>query len=72
MPAYEIINGIEQSADTAIVNCVYEPKPDITAYELALLMPFLIDQAFLRRKLNEAGWLDLGTANRHLRRVPID
>lgn len=47
-----------------IIHADYEPKPDITAYELACLMPML-----LGNPLTEAGWIDIGTASRHLRRT---
>lgn len=47
-----------------IIHADYEPKPDITAYELACLMPML-----LGNPLTEMGWIAIGTAARHLRRT---
>lgn len=40
----------------------YEPLPDITAYELARLLPYLTSPIY------EGDWEALGSANRHLKR----
>lgn len=42
----------------------FEPLPDITAYELARLIPFFQGMA-----LTEEKWGSLGTATRHLKRL---
>lgn len=46
------------------ISASFEPQPDITAYELARLLPYLSS----RMPLYEGGWEALGSANRHLRR----
>lgn len=46
------------------VSARFEPQPDITAYELAQLLPFVVG-----RSMWEADWSALGTAQRHLRRT---
>lgn len=40
-----------------------DPKPDMTAYELATLLPF-----FLGKMMTEEDWQALGAAQRHLKR----
>jgi hypothetical protein len=42
----------------------FEPRSDIAAYELAMIVPFLI-----RGGLTEQAWVMLGPAQRHLRRL---
>lgn len=46
------------------VSCSYEPKPDITAYELAIILPFFMGG----HGMTEKDWEALGDARRHLRR----
>lgn len=41
----------------------YNPQPDITAYELAIILPYLHGKPMF-----EEDWIDLGNAQRHLRR----
>jgi hypothetical protein len=43
----------------------YAPKEDITAYELSLLLPYL-----LGTPIYENDWQKLGAATRHLERLP--
>lgn len=43
------------------VRCRYEPQPDITAYELAQIIPY-----FAGGHLTRKAWEKLGSANRHL------
>jgi hypothetical protein len=43
---------------------VFKPKEDITAYELAQLLPYMLGLS-----LDEAKWKALGTAVRHLERT---
>lgn len=45
------------------VNATFEPKEDITAYELARLLPYLHG-----RPLTEVEWESLGHVARHLKR----
>jgi hypothetical protein len=47
--------------------CYYEPRPDITTHELALLTPVLI-----RSRVDAKQWAALGTARRHLRLVKVN
>jgi len=35
------------------IHAIFTPLPDITAYELALLLPYLIGHPLYREKLNE-------------------
>jgi hypothetical protein len=44
-----------------VVRFRFEPRPDITAYELALLMPYL-----LGKQPSEADWQFMGAEQRHL------
>jgi hypothetical protein len=53
--------GISKSV---YIETTYDPKPDITVYELALLLPYMI-----RVPIDQAAWDKLGTATRHLKRV---
>lgn len=46
------------------VSARYIPQPDITAYELALILPGL-----LGKPIYEEDWVKLGTATRHLERI---
>lgn len=46
------------------VNASYDPQPDITAYELATILPF-----FMSRIMTEADWDAFGAAQRHLKRL---
>lgn len=55
--------------DTDQVSCVWEPRPDITAYELAKAIPFLLDQGWLASDLTETALAGLGDAGRHFRRL---
>lgn len=55
---------VELGALTECVSAFYEPKRDITVYELAILVPYLI-----RGGLTEKAWTDIGVARRHLRRT---
>lgn len=41
----------------------FAPQPDITAYELATILPF-----FIGRLMTESAWNDLGAAQRHVKR----
>ncbi len=52
------------SAIEAYVTARFDPQPDITAYELAQLFPY-INGAPLR----EADWVALGEKQRHLKRT---
>ena len=45
------------------VEAEYAPLPDITAYELSKMLPFLLGQVLL-----EKDWEELGTIRRHLKR----
>ena len=45
------------------VSCSFDPKPDITAYELAVLLPY-----FHGRQMTESDWDSLGEMQRHLKR----
>jgi hypothetical protein len=45
------------------VNASFEPKEDITAYELAKILPF-----FHGQHMTEEAFAALGSANRHLKR----
>jgi hypothetical protein len=47
--------------------CYYEPRPDITTHELALLTPVLI-----RGRVDAKQWAALDTARRHLRLVKVN
>ena len=49
------------------INAQFAPKKDITAYELALLLPYIINTP-----LFEEDWDNLGKATRHLRREETD
>lgn len=46
------------------VTARYKPLPDITAYELALVLPGL-----LGKPIYELEWLELGSATRHFERL---
>ena len=46
------------------ISCSYEPQPDITAFELAVLLPYT-----LGKSLYQEDWDKLGDATRHLKRV---
>lgn len=46
------------------ISAVYEPLSDITAYELSLLLPYLLQRPFY-----EEDWAKLGDAARHLKRL---
>ena len=46
--------------------CDWKPETDITAYELALLLPYLSGKL-----LYESDWKQLGSASRHLARKDI-
>jgi hypothetical protein len=46
------------------VTCSYEPQPDITVFELATLLPYM-----LGRPLYQEDWDKLGEATRHLKRL---
>lgn len=48
------------------VTARYTPQPDITAYELALILPGL-----LGKPIFEADWTKLGSASRHFERVKL-
>lgn len=55
----------DTSGDGRFVTWAYRPKPDITAHELARLMP-----ALLGGLISEADWASLGEAcTRHLERT---
>lgn len=43
----------------------YAPRSDITAYELALLLPYLLGKA-----MTAADWFFQGSEQRHLVRLP--
>lgn len=43
------------------VNCTYAPKADITAFELATLLPYFIGKA-----MTKEDWDALGACQRHL------
>jgi hypothetical protein len=47
------------------IQCRYEPLEDITAFELAKLLPFFVSG----RGVYEYDWNQLGTATRHLKRL---
>ena len=47
-----------------VVSATYDPQPDITAYELAQLLPIFIYGSLL----TEEKWTELGSATRHLKR----
>jgi len=49
------------------IQCVFEPKEDITAFELAQLMFFMVGPT--SKPLFQADWDGLRTATRHLRRI---
>lgn len=51
---------------SAAIPCRWEPKPDITSYELAQLIPF-----FHGQWMTEEKWAELGDATRHLIRVEM-
>lgn len=46
------------------VRASYNPQPDITAYELATILPF-----FHGQMMTEADWDALGATQRHLKRI---
>jgi hypothetical protein len=46
------------------ITAAYEPKEDITAYELALILPYVMTG----KRMTEDDWKAMGTATRHLRR----
>lgn len=48
----------------SFIQCEYSPQPDITAYELAQILPYLIGRA-----MHESDWEKLGVATRHLKRL---
>lgn len=48
----------------APIRSTYVPQPDITAHELAILLPYLFGSP-----LYESDWAKLGAATRHLKRV---
>jgi hypothetical protein len=45
------------------VDAEYAPLPDISAYELSKILPFLLGQVLM-----EKDWEELGAAQRHLKR----
>lgn len=45
------------------ISVTFDPMPDITAYELAIILPF-----FHGRWMHEDDWNALGAAQRHLQR----
>ncbi len=47
------------------VTATFHPQTDITAYELAMLLPFFITG----KGMTEGDWDLLGAAQRHLRRT---
>ncbi len=47
------------------LNCVFQPQPDITAFELATLLPYIMSGG-----LYKSTWERLGTSvTRHLKRT---
>jgi len=46
------------------INCIYNPQPDITAYELAQIIPYLLNKTMLKED-----WDKLGNITRHLKRL---
>ena len=46
------------------ISCSFEPLPDITAYELAQILPYCHG-----RIMWESDWEALGSAQRHLKRM---
>ena len=55
--------GLHLSAFTR-VGFKYEPQSDITAYELSLILPYLLGSW-----MNQTDWDNLGEATRHLKRL---
>lgn len=64
----EFPDGFEPG-DGEQIKCWWKPQPNITAFELALLLPYLLDQALLARGLTESDWSGLGEAARHFERL---
>lgn len=56
-------NSISYGQLVKPVQAEYTPLPDITAYELSKILPFLLGQ-----HLTETEWGQLGAAQRHLKR----
>src|SRR3990172_3008032 len=46
------------------INAEFEPQPDITAYELSIILPYMLGARF-----GEPEWKKLGPATRHLKRT---
>ncbi len=62
----EGLPGVSVMQFTAVkqVSATFDPQPDIDAFELARLLPFV-----LGRRMLESDWVTLGTAQRHLKRT---
>ena len=58
--------GFVQTHLPKYVNATWDPQTDITAYELALLLPLFI----VGSTLTEEKWESLGSATRHIKRNP--
>jgi hypothetical protein len=50
---------------TQPIDCWFDPQPDITAFELARILPYLTSR---HQGIYEADWQALGAATRHLKR----
>ncbi len=62
-PALNLAGSVEHNIQQP-VTARYKPLPDITAYELALVLPGL-----LGKPIYEAEWAVLGSATRHFERL---
>lgn len=56
--------SVKQSAKVAL-RAYFRPKEDITAYELAQMMPIILGL----KPIFEEDWLTLGAMTRHLERI---
>lgn len=54
------------SARKPLTGLSYDPQPDITAYELSQLIPYI---APFGRLMFEEDWKAIGTAARHIKRT---
>lgn len=52
---------MEETAQPPAIKADFRPRPDITAFELAIILPFILSEP-----LTEETWQNLGPITRHL------